>query len=372
MRFLRFILRSICLLVLLGIIGGAGYFWWYASYQAGPILTPINPNYSDASFDPTKTSGVSLEYFDFTAWDGGQSRAAIVTKEGEETSRQLSVIAALSPAQREHLASLDYVLVAVEWDEGIKSAMSLSEILTAAGLRCVVWDARGLDNRQAYCTHGLKERGDVTLLLDALARRDGKQNLVCAAVGQGYGATTLLQAAPDEKRIRALISIDAYASLRESLKRTMPDSPMSLAMLWLIDRHIVHTVGYECFDVAAVECVSSLNQDVPSLFINLIQGSPVVNLQDAVNLFRQSASINKQVWTLRCDSDLPEKDYRVMQTSEEAFGKAVNKHFDIQLKDDEQAALIDMIPWLNDVLVEALRVDDSPSPKRPNFLNVAP
>ncbi len=371
MRFLRFIMRSVILLLLLSIIGGAGYFWWYAGYQAGPILTPINPTYSDANFDPTSMSGVELEYFDFTAWDGGQSRAAIVRKEGEESSRQLSVLAALKTEQRDNLASIDYVLVAVEWDEGIKSAMSLAEMLTAVGLKCVLWDARGLENRQAYCTHGLKERGDIPLLIDELARRDGKENPVCVAIGQGYGATTLLQAAPEEKRLRALISIDAYASLRESLMRTMPDSPMTLAMLWLIDRRIVHTVGYECFDVAAVECVSALNKDVPSLFINLIHGSPVVNLQDAINIYRQSSSLYKQVWTLRSDADGMDADYRVVHTRDEAFGKAVNKDFDIILKDDEQSALIDMIAWLNDVLVEALREDETPTPVRPNFLNAA-
>ncbi|MFI3243912.1 MAG: hypothetical protein R3Y56_06630 [Akkermansia sp.] len=364
-------MRSILLLLLLSIMGGAGYFWWYAGYQAGPIVTPINPTYSDANFDPTTMSGVELEYFDFTAWDGGVSRAAIVRKEGEESSRQLSVIAALKPEQRNHLAAIDYVLVAVEWDEGIKSAMSLAEMLTAVGLKCVLWDARGLNNRHAYCTHGLKERGDITLLINELARRDAKQNPVCVAVGQGYGATTLLQAAPEEKRLHALISIDAYASLRESLKRTMPDSPMTLAMLWLIDRRIVHMVGYECFDVAAVECVSSLNQDVPSLFINLIQGSPVVNLQDAINIYRQSASLYKQIWTLRSDEDGLDADHRLIHTRDEAFGKAVNQDFEIQLKDDDQTALIDMIAWLNEVVVAALRVDESPKPVRPNFLNAA-
>ncbi len=370
MRFLRFIFRSILLLLLLSIIGGAGYFWWYAGYQAGPILTPINPTYSDASFDPTKMTGVAVEYFDFQSWDGGQSRAAIVTKDGEESSRQLSVLAHLQPEQLQHISSIDYVIVAVEWDEGIKSAMGLAEMLTASGLKCVLWDGRGLDNRQAYCTHGLKERSDVSLLIDALALRDGKQDLICAAVGQGYGATTLLQAAPDEKRMRAIISIDAYASLRESLKRTMPDSPMTLAMLWLIDRRIVHTVGYECFDVAAVERVSAIDKDVPNLFINLIHGSDVVNLQDAINIYRQSSSLYKQIWTLRSEDDSPNSERRVIHSESQEFGKSARQNIDIQLKDDEQEALIEMIQWLNDVIVEALRVDEMPTPVRPNFLNI--
>lgn len=368
MGFIRFIVRTLVLLILLGIIGGGCYFWWYAGYQAAPILTPINPTYADASYDPTKMAGVSVEYLEFSSWDGGKSRAAIVTKQGEETSRQLSVLAELKPEQCDKLALIDYVLISVEWDEGIKSAMSLAEMVTAAGLKCVLWDSRGLENRRQYCTHGLKERGDVPLLIDELARRDGKANPVCVAIGQGYGATTLLQAAPSEKRIHAVVSIDAYASLRESLKRTMPDSLMTLGMLWLIDRRIVHTVGYECFDVAAVECVSALHEDVPSLVINLLKESPVSNLQDAINIYRQSTSLNKQLWTLRDERDTADALTRVIHVADEAFGKVLKDDFEIMLKDDEQDAFIDMIQWLNDSIEEALRVDETPTPIAPKFL----
>ena len=347
--------------VLLAAVWGAVACWFYINDLVQPVLQPVNQSYVGYANVPRKAPGLRMEPFSFKGWDGGELQAVIAVKEGEESSRQLSVIGDLMNNPAERLHQIDYVLICVDWDHGIRSALPLAESLTAAGITCVLWNPRGVDDRRSYCTHGLKECRDVPLLLDAVAARSGKPDPVFAAVGQGYGAGLLLQAAVTEPRIRGLVSIDAYASLRQSVERTMPEGVLRPVLMWLMDQRISRAAGMESFDVAPVERAADMDRNVPVLVVNLARDNPVSTLSDAVTIYRRLPSDHREVWTLRSESDPADATHREMK-----LGRR-REPVQVGLMNDEESIMSSIVLWLNDCVVDAVESPRVADPARPNL-----
>ncbi len=342
-------LGIIALVFLLGVC----FLWWYASHQAEPLLRPTNPAYThDDSFEK-KYPNLKMESFQFKGWDGTEIPAVIVQSSGQPTRQMNRWRQLLGEQDYRSINYADYVLVSVEWDHGIQSALPLAEALAAAGLKCVLWESRGIDQAREYCTHGLRESRDIPELINALEKREPEASLVVLALGRGYGASLLLQAVSIEPRLSALISIDAYASLSESLKRTITgSSALAKGKMWLIDRRLNSTVGYEIFDVAPVESIIEMNRETPLLLMNLSPQSEIVTLDDALNLYRQSPSEVKEVWTLRAPSD--REDTRVVNYSYRSGDELVKLTLDVQLKDSEEMAYASMISWVDEMMARLI------------------
>lgn len=359
--------RILLLAILLGMAGGAVWLWHYVSDLTAPVLSPINKSYAAYSIVPEKPKGLKLTPFSFKGWDGGDVQAVLAVKEGDESTRQFSVMGDLAVHKAERLGRIDYALVSVDWDHGIRSALPMAESLTAAGIRCILWEPRGTGNRRAYCTHGLKESADVPLLLDAANNLLGLKDPVVIGVGQGFGAGMLLQAAAIEPRLRGLVSIDAYASLRESISRTLPDTPLSLLTLWLMDMRINSSVGFECFDVAPVERAAGIDRNVPVLIINLVQDNPIVTLKDATTIYRQLPSDTRELWTLRGPQDAPDATVRLLSWTVGKEGKQQRVRVEARLLKDEDEVVTSMVHWLNDSFVAALDTPRVLVPERPRL-----
>ncbi|MBQ3239831.1 MAG: hypothetical protein IJB00_01460 [Akkermansia sp.] len=345
----------LCILFLL-LLSGAGVIrlWFYIEEQLQPILVPVNQAYSGYSNLPKKVLGLQLDSFVFKGWDGGDVQAVIVSKEGEESSRQLTVMSDLSDHPVEKLEVIDYVLVCVDWDHGIRSALPLAESLTAAGLKCVLWDPRGVNDRRPYCTHGLKESRDVPLLIDAIEKRHPKGKPVVVAVGQGYGAGLLLHAAAHDTRIQGLAAIDAYASLRQSVKRTLPDSFLSPVMLEMMNLRMERTLGMECFEVAPVEQASFIHRDVPVLVVHLAQDNPVCTLGDALTIYHRLRSDKREVWAMMTEPTLPG-----LTSRQKEILPAVK-----QLP-DEETAMTSLVHWLDGPVADSILSPHIDDPSRP-------
>lgn len=355
-------IRLLLLTMLIALVVGAVHLWNYVADLSEPVLTPINKSYIGYSLIPQKVLGLKLEQFTFTGWDGGEVQAVIARKDGEESSRQLTITGDLNQNKAERLREIDYALICVDWDHGIRSSLPLAESLTAAGITCVLWEPRGADNRRPHCTHGLRESADVPRLINELTRRSGKDNPVIIGVGQGYGAALMLQAAASDPRILGLVSIDAYASLRESIIRTMPDSPLTLATLSLMDLRINSSVGFECFDVAPVESAAKLDRNIPVLVINLAQDNPISTLEDAVTIYRQLRSDHRELWTLRGPSDAPGENTRTIHPDGVPSRKPP---ITASLHKDEDSAVIALVHWLNDTFMPAMDTPHVHVPARP-------
>lgn len=361
----RYTFRILLLLLLAGAASYGVRTYFYINDLAQPVLTPINQAYTGYANLPKKAAGLHLDPFTFTGWDGGPMQAVLVTQEGEETSRQLSIIGDLAVHPAEQLKHIDYALICVDWDHGICSSLPLAEALTAAGIACVLWDPRGMDDRRPYCTHGLKESLDVPLLLNALEERTGRQDAVIVGVGQGYGAGLLLQAAPAEPRLRGLVSLDAYASLRESVQRTLPESLMTQVTLALMDLKFNNTVGMDSFDVAAVERATDISRNVPVLVVNLAQDNPVSTMKDALTIYQRLRSDAKEIWTLRGPQDAPTEDTREVTYRQGNDEKARKAQVAVRLLKDEDSVLSAMIHWLDESVVSAVLAPRVADPDRP-------
>lgn len=344
----------IFLLLLLVAGVGAVRAWFYIDEQVQPILKPVNQAYEGYSNLPQTVPGLKLEPFIFTGWDGVPVQAVIVTREGEESSRQLTVMSDLNANPVENIGSIDYLLISVDWDHGIRSALPLAESFTAAGIRCVLWDSRGVDDRRLYCTHGLKESKDVPLLLDALTQRSGKVAPSFVGVGQGYGASLLLRATAHESRIRGLISIDAYASLRQSVRRLMPDSFLTPIIMECMDVRIDRMVGMACFDVAPVEQASWIERNVPVLVVNLALDNPVSTPLDALTIYSCLRSDRREVWSISAPLEERHLPKRLRTQLPEM------RHLP-----DEDSVIIAMVHWLDGPVVEAILSPRIADPARP-------
>ncbi len=372
MSFLR-LSRLLFFSALIGTGVGGVWLWNYVEDMTAPLLVPVNPSYAGVSSVPAKAPGLQLEYFSFKGWDGGNVPAVIVTRaqhisggHAEATSRQLAITAELATRRADRLEAIDYVLLSVDWDHGIRSALPLAESLTAAGLRCVLWEPRGENARRPYCTHGLRESRDVPLLIDALAAHSGQERPVIIGMGQGYGAALMLQAAAREPRLRGLVAIDSFASLSESLGRMMPSSSLAAPLTaWLMDRRINRKVGYECFDVAPVESAAGISRNVPALIINLTQDNPVSTLDDAVTIYRRLRSDCRDVWTLRLPSDPAQATERNLSFFGGNTERRRREQVRVGLVQDAESAVADVLHWLNDCVVDALESPQVFEPARP-------
>ncbi len=366
--------HMLSLSLLLAAGAGGVWLWNYVDDMTAPLLVPVNPSYTGVASVPSKAPGLHLEPFSFTGWDGGAVPAVIVTRaksapgeQQEATSRQLAITAELATRRADRLGVIDYVLLSVDWDHGIRSALPLAESLTAAGLSCVLWEPRGENSRRPYCTHGLRECRDIPLLINALSARSGKENPVVVGMGQGYGAALMLQAAAHEPRLRGLVAIDSFASLSESLGRMMPPSAIAAPLTaWLMDRRINRKVGYECFDVAPVESAAGIGRNVPALIINLAQDNPVSTLDDALTIYRRLRSDCRDVWTVRSSSDPAAATGRNLFFS--GVGSAEKRHQEqvrVGLVQDAESAVADVLHWLNDRVVDAVESPHVFEPARP-------
>ena len=363
MKYFSTALRLLLVACILSAIGFAFWLWDHTEELTAPVLQPINQSYVGYSNVPNKAMGLKLDTFEFKGFDGGAVQAVIAEKEGEESSRQLTVIGDLTVNKAEDLGRIDYVLICVDWDHGIRSALPLAESFTAAGLKCVLWDPRGVNDRRQYCTHGLKESADVPKLIDELVRRSGKEHPVIVGVGQGFGAGLILQAAAEEPRIRGIISVDACASLRESIQRTLHNGALSPLTIWLMDIRMNSCVGIECFDVAPVESASRISRDVPVLVVNLVQDNPVSTIKDAMTIYRQLPSDLRSIWTMAGEEDAPDAAHRQVTMGRSSDGRP--RIVEMGLLRDEDSAMLSMVHRLNDSFVPTLDAPLTVAPPRP-------
>ena len=354
-KIIKFSLGNRLLVLLVAGLSAGGFLLWRSvDNRVQPLLRPVNPAYAGYESVPESIPGMALRPFTFTGWDGEPVQAVEVWKEGEESSRQLSVMGALATHGVDRLHEIDYALVCVDWDHGILSAVPLAEALTAAGLHCVLWNPRGVDDRRAYCTHGLREAADVPPLIDALVGHSAKERPAVVAVGQGYGANLLLRAAAREPRIRGLVSIDAFASLSQSVGRLIDGQLSKILLRQLMDMRINSVIDMESFEVAPVQSASEINRNVPALAVNLVQDNPVSTMDDALAIYRRLKSDNRALWAIRTAEDDADDTERKIELLEGPSGKEQPVIETVRLLRDEEDAVVAIIHWLNDCVVESI------------------
>ena len=96
-----------------------------------------------------------------------------------------------------------------------ESLRSWALALEARGYRAVLVDSRGHGRSSGdVLTYGVQEARDLSALADTLAR-EGKISGEIGALGFSYGAATAIEWAGRDERVRAVVAVAPFASLRE-------------------------------------------------------------------------------------------------------------------------------------------------------------
>lgn len=368
------VIRWLLLALFVAVAAGIAGAWQYAGYLGEPVLRPSNSSLAGLSTVPSSTPGMKLEQFEVDGWDGVRIPVCIVERNGEESARQVTVTGDLGREAADAAPKADYVLVAVDWDRGIRSALPLAEALTAAHFRCVLWEPRGKDGARAFCTHGLRESRDVPAIINALVRRERGRELVIAAVGKGFGASLLMQAAAEESRISALVAMDIYKTLKEAvwtmLREELPPY-LTWPAFWLLDRKLSAAAGYECFDVAPIEAAQSIGRETAVLLVNADGDRRIATEEDALYLRSQLKSSVRDVWAPRRAGDgrNAERMAELVIGKNKKGGQSVER-IPVRLYDGEDALNIGLIRWLRDHAVPAAPPGGIPDPVPAGPLNV--
>lgn len=349
---------AVILLFLLAAVA-AGGLWWRVNVQVKRLLAPENTLYSGYGDIPEKVQGVKLTPFDVKGWDGTRLQACIVEGEGESealTPRQHALLDLLKDTPLPNLAQVDYVLVCVDWDHGIRSALPMAEELAAAGLTCVLWEPRGADSGRPYCTHGLQESKDVAAIIEALEKQKGQKELMIVGIGKGFGAELMLQAIAAEPRLRTIVAIDAVASLNKILKRAHVSTPMRELIGWRMNQ----LTGLEPFDIAAVKSAALIPREAPVLLVHTGESASTGTLEDSIAIFTQLKCDRRTLLTPRDKKDAPDAEKRSLSYTHEGGTREIIQNIDIDLIDENENVLVDILRWLN-ASVSAMQEEPVPS-----------
>lgn len=331
--FKRFV--QLLLLLFLAVLIGLVWFAWYIST---PLLMPIGGD--SPTPDPVADSLI-MEHVEAVSADGVAVDGYLVSP---------GRLDALSPSQsrmrdalklRGRMPHLDVkselVVIATSWDRGVENSMALAEALTGAGYTCLIWNPRGKDNVRQACTYGLREYADVTALLDAVAQKQGGLPPV-AAVGQGFGAAVLLKSAAEDPRIRSMVCMDCFPSLKTVAVREMEQdwgNPLCYIAYWLLDVGVDWRADFSTFDVAPVDDALKLDYPVMVVCSNRYFFS---TMEDCLSIYDSLKNEKKQLYeAIREGEPYGIKERNLQQIIEGKKGEIFEKTYKVNVYagDDE-------------------------------------
>ena len=340
--------RLVQLFFLLVLVAVAGLVWfsWYAST---PLLVPVGAAESSV---PASGESMIMEPVEAVSADGTAISGYLVRPRlsGALTPRQNRVRDALK--LRGNMPHLDekpeLVVICTSWDNGVQGSLPLAEGLTGAGYSCLVWNPGGRDIARPYCTYGLKEYADVTALLDTVGEKTGGLPPV-AAVGQGFGAAVLLKAASEDPRIRCMVSMDCFPSLKTVAMREMEQEwgkPLCYPAFWLMDAGVAWRADFSTFDVAPVDY--ALKLDYPAMVVCTNQYF-FSTLEDSLSIYDSLKDDKKQLYeSIREGEPYGTKERTFLHVIEGKKGEKFEKNYKVNVYDGDDELQAGIAEWIHD------------------------
>jgi pimeloyl-ACP methyl ester carboxylesterase len=114
--------------------------------------------------------------------------------------------------------------------DGKKSQVDLGRRLAAAGFRAVLVDLRGHGQSTGqWLTYGVVESRDLVQVLDALEQQQLLQGSV-GVIGASYGGVVGIQLSSIDPRVKAVVAIAPFASLRDIVPEYLANSGFGWAV----------------------------------------------------------------------------------------------------------------------------------------------
>lgn len=321
---------------------------WYAWYDSTPVLDP----YSAPQDDIQTVAGVQTDQFVVQGADGVPLDVCIVTrKSSDELSPRQSRVRDLLK-NRNHMMDLEaqpgIVLICTTWDHGMSHSIKFAESLTSIGYTCVLWDPRGQGSARQYCSWGYRESVDVPLILNEVEKRVKHKGAI-SAIGQGFGASLLLQAAVKDARIRSIVTLDNFCILKSVVMRAREEDlgkPLCYPAFWLTEFGICLRGGYSSYDIVPVDAARSLS--IPAMVV-CTNESFFSDLKDNLTIYSTVPSEQKVVYQMRQEGEpygIKEREH--VQMIEGRKGEIFEKHFLIHVYDGEDDLMASIAEWIQD------------------------
>lgn len=160
-----------------------------------------------------------------------------------------------------------------------RSMLGVARELSASGYRVLLVDLRGHGRSSGqYLTYGLTEARDVSQLIDSVEAR-GIRVGPLGVHGFSYGAATALHLAASDRRVRAVVAVSSFGSLRRAVRDyvrwQLPALEPAVPDLWL-DSAVDFGAGWAGFDPDAAAPASAAAGS--SAAVLLVHGSDDVQV----------------------------------------------------------------------------------------------
>lgn len=171
--------------------------------------------------------------------NAGKTSEALVHSARAATSRELRVDVGPPPATLS-IAVLDparppkgtiFVLHGIRDQK--RSMLGIGQTFANAGYRAVLVDSRGHgESTGDYLSFGSREGHDLVQIADHLAK-DGLLEAPIGVYGPSYGGSCALQFAKNDPRVRAVVTVATFKSMRD----IVPLYTARIAPSWFVTRH---------------------------------------------------------------------------------------------------------------------------------------
>ncbi|MEM7697581.1 MAG: alpha/beta fold hydrolase [Verrucomicrobiota bacterium] len=216
--------------------------------------------------------GLSLESGEVTSEDNLLLTTCLVTRSEEvgTATKLRSMQTRLAARGIERSASLRGTVVIVHGRGGFKENMlAIAMRYIAADFRCIIYDQRAHGQSEGnYCTYGIRERRDLSSVLDHYENLLGQRGEPLGPVhafGLSMGAATLLLATETESRLASVTAICPYAELPSVARIGAKQRVHDRLPNWLIDATLWTAgkrAGFNPWDVQPIRAAAAWDRPI--------------------------------------------------------------------------------------------------------------
>jgi alpha-beta hydrolase superfamily lysophospholipase len=163
--------------------------------------------------------------------------------------------------------------------------------LVERGYSVLLFDSRGQGSSAgSHITLGYREARDVRAAVDFILSQKPKERV--AVMGYSMGGVAAIQAAADDGRIRAVLAVSPFATLRETINHRLgPARPLARLIVWWGER----MTGLDVDALRPVDVVSALS---PRPILIMQAGDDRMVPPDSGQWLFESAGTPKELWSV--------------------------------------------------------------------------